>query len=250
MRVLKIQLEGVTASFRYPHFMWGKHPTFLMPPPATIYGHICSALGDWIEPEGILFAYVFTHNGIHEDLEHCITLQPSTGRFPREGEFLEMGGLRKNLEGNINPLKREFLFQPRLTLYINRPDWVEAFRHPHYPVLLGRSQDLATYTQVTTTELRPADHAYYEHTLLPWSWRTRTIKCITYNMPRYVDYRNGRRAFFRQYLALTERVEDLLEYEDKPISHWVETTSQERDGKRRGLVPLSFVGEEPTDWHL
>lgn len=52
MQVLKIVLEGVTTSFRYPHFMLGVQPSFPPPPPATIYGHVCSALGEWVAPEG------------------------------------------------------------------------------------------------------------------------------------------------------------------------------------------------------
>jgi len=45
MRVLKVVAEGPITSFRYPHFMQQIHPSFQMPPPATIYGHISSALG-------------------------------------------------------------------------------------------------------------------------------------------------------------------------------------------------------------
>ena len=60
MDVLKIVAEGVTTSFRYPHFTLGIQPTFDMPPPATIYGHICSAVGEWLDPDGLQFAYHFT----------------------------------------------------------------------------------------------------------------------------------------------------------------------------------------------
>lgn len=57
MQVLKVVVEGLTTSFRYPHFVQGVQPTFEMPPPATIYGHICSALGEWVDPKGVTFAY-------------------------------------------------------------------------------------------------------------------------------------------------------------------------------------------------
>ena len=33
MKVLKIVAEGLTTSFRYPHFMQQIHPSFQMPPP-------------------------------------------------------------------------------------------------------------------------------------------------------------------------------------------------------------------------
>ena len=44
LELVKVVAEGLITSFRYPHFMWQKQPTFEMPPPATIYGHICSAV--------------------------------------------------------------------------------------------------------------------------------------------------------------------------------------------------------------
>ena len=80
MRVLKIVAEGITTSFRYPHFMQQIHPSFQMPPPATIYGHICSALGEWFDPAGVRFAFHFTHAGEVRDMEHIIVLKPASGR--------------------------------------------------------------------------------------------------------------------------------------------------------------------------
>ncbi|MCX8024170.1 MAG: CRISPR-associated protein Cas5, partial [Thermanaerothrix sp.] len=82
MKVLKIIAEGITTSFRYPHFMQVIQPTFEMPPPATIYGHICSALGYWVEPEGIEFAYHFTYQTKFDDLEHIHVLKPGSGKIP------------------------------------------------------------------------------------------------------------------------------------------------------------------------
>jgi CRISPR-associated protein Cas5t len=94
MRVLKVVAEGVTTSFRYPHFMQKIHPTFPMPPPATIYGHICSALGEWFDPKGVSFAYHFTHAGEVWDTEHIIILSRATGK-------LQTTQLPKVLEGGV-----------------------------------------------------------------------------------------------------------------------------------------------------
>ena len=122
MKVLKIVAEGLTTSFRYPHFMLQIHPSFQMPPPATIYGHICSALGEWFDPNGVQFAYHFTHQGHVRDIEHIIVLAP-----PKSNHSKLPGTQIPNvLEGNVNPFERELLFQPRLTLYINRPEWEAA----------------------------------------------------------------------------------------------------------------------------
>ncbi|PMP81627.1 MAG: type I-B CRISPR-associated protein Cas5, partial [Chloroflexus aggregans] len=164
MYVLKIVLEGITTSFRYPHFMLGVQPSFPLPPPATIYGHVCSTLGEWFDPEGVMFAYHFTFAGEGQDLEHIHVLSVSSGKLP--------SGERKVLEGNVNPFKRNILLFPRLTLYLNRPDWLDYFRHPRYPVVLGRSQDLAVYTQIEVIELQQQEQVYFEHTLMPYTMAT------------------------------------------------------------------------------
>src|SRR6266516_5708962 len=121
MRVLKIVAEGLTTSFRRPHFMHGIQPTFHMPPPATIYGHICSALGELVSPEEVAFAYHFTARGGFSDIEHIIFVSESSGK-------LEGTSYPKVLQGGVQPFKRELLFQPRLTLYLTRPERINAFR--------------------------------------------------------------------------------------------------------------------------
>ncbi len=195
MQALRIVAEGVTTSFRYPHFMISVQPTYPMPPPATIYGHICSALGEWIDPATVRFAYHFTHEGEFSDLEHVHIVGASTGKL-KGTEY------PKVLEGRINPFQRQQLFRPRLTLYLDRPEWEEAFRRPRYTVVLGRSQDLMTYTDVRVVELQEAERAYVQHTLLPRSMSTQVMRGVTITMPRWVDVENGRNPFFDQYLTL------------------------------------------------
>lgn len=239
MRVLKVVAEGITTSFRYPHFMQQVHPSFQMPPPATIYGHIASALGEWFDPTGVRFAYHFTHKGEVRDKEHVILLAPATGKLPGTN-------LPKVLEGNVNPFDRHMFFQPRLTLYINRPEWADAFRSPRYAVALGRSQDLFTYTSVEVVELQQAERAYFEHTLLPYEMVLQVGRGITLLLPRYLDYEHNRRPSFDRYLVITDRVQ--LPREEGPSvasspHFWVDPTSQEMDSSHLGLAFLSFTGE-------
>lgn len=240
MRVLKIVAEGITTSFRYPHFILQVQPTFPMPPPATIYGHIASALGEWFDPEGVRFAYHFTYAARIRELEHTILLSPSSGK-------LKGTKIPKVLEGNVNPFQREILFQPRLVLYLNRPEWLPAFRSPRYAVVLGRSQDLFTYTSVEVVELVQADHAYFEHTLLPYSANRHTSRGYAVLMPRYVDNWNGRRPHFDRYFIVQERIHsrDFLWFGQKPEErYWIDPASPEIKGDQLGLQFLSFVGEE------
>jgi CRISPR-associated protein Cas5t len=242
MHVLKVVAEGLTTSFRYPHFMQQIHPSFPMPPPATIYGHICSALGGWFDPHDVKIAYHFTYEGQIRDVEHIIVLSPSGGYLP---------GTRipKVLQGNINPFERELLFQPRLTLYINRPEWEPAFRSPRYAVVLGRSQDLFTYTHVDVVELEQADHAYFEHTLASHEMALQTGQGVTVTMPRYLDYSRGRAPTFERYVVIQDRVhlprEGVYQFSHLAYGpYWVDPTTPEIKGAHLGLAFLSFTGDD------
>lgn len=256
MQVVRIEMEGLTTSFRYPHFMWGRHPTFEMPPPATIYGHICSAVGEWVDPAAVKFGYRFTHEGKGEDLEHVHAVAAGTGRPMRErGRIVFPDPV--NITGNINPLTREFLFHPRMTLYVSPAEYGEVFRSPRYQTILGRSQDIMTYKSVEIVNLERARRAYYEHTILPWEMQVRTRRGVTVLMPRYVDYSNGREPTFERYVLLQNRVvlrppeesqEDLpteersvIRYEGEAPEHWVDPYSPEHRDAKRGVWLHGFV---------
>jgi CRISPR-associated protein Cas5t len=240
MRVLKIVAEGLTTSFRYPHLMQQIHPTFEMPPPATIYGHIVSALGDWFDPTGVKFAYHFTVAGKVTDVEHIMVLSSSTGKLKGTGE-------PKVLEGNINPFEREMLFRPKLTLYLNQPEWEAAFRSPRYAVVLGRSQDLFTYTDVRVVDLPQQPQAYFEHTLLPYTATQRTLRGYAVLMPRYLDHTNHRQPNFAQYFVVKDRVHTgdaergFFWLGERPaLNFWVDPETPEHNSAQRGLAFHSF----------
>lgn len=247
MRVLKVIAEGITTSFRYPHFMYQIHPTYEMPPPATIYGHIASALGEWFDPGEVRFAYHFSYTAKVDDLEHIILLAPTHGKMPDSA-------YPKVLEGNVNPFQRTLLFQPRLILYLDRPEWIEAFRSPKYPVILGRSQDLFTYSAVSIVELQESDVAYLEHTLLPYHANRLTNRGYAVLMPRWIDYFHGRRPTFERYFVVHERIhcpDDLLLFEQAQAPRfWIDPQSPEVRGRHLGLVFHSFVGDGRTPHSL
>jgi len=232
VKLLRIEGEGLTTSFRYPFFMMGRHPTFPMPPPATIYGHICSALGELADPEGLEFGYWFSCAGKGTDLEHIHLLSDSGGSF-------ELDGVKypKRMEGAINPFQRDVLFQPKLVLYLNKPEWLNAFRNPRYPVVLGRSQDLFAYKDVSVIDA-PLEPSYLERTLLPFGFRgpSRGTSVV---MPRFIHYDRGREAEFEPYTVLVEQVamdEDLpVDPESKAVRAAGGTL------RRRGIVLHRFT---------
>jgi len=230
MRVLKIVAEGTTTSFRYPHFMQTVHPSFQLPPPTTIYGHICSTMGAWVDPAGLKFAYHFTHAGTTTDIEHIIVLTPGKGKLP---------GTKypKVLEGNVNPFNREMFFQPKLTLYLNRPEWLANFQSPRYAVTLGRSQDLFMYTQVEVVTLEKSSSVYFEHTLLPYQMALQLMQGITVTMPRFLDYTNNRSPKFDRYLVLNKPA-----FNKGTQQYWIDPTSEVKKGSHLGLIFQSFTG--------
>lgn len=243
MRVLKVIAEGITTSFRYPHFMQQIHPTFPMPPPATIYGHIASVLGEWFDPTGVEFAYRFTYAGEVTDIEHIMLMKRAVGK-------LKGTDIPKVQEGRINPFERRLLYRPQLTLYINQPQWKSAFRSPRYAVVLGRSQDLFTYTSVETLELQRATAVYFEHTLLPYSVTLRTMRGIAIMMPRFLDYTRRRYPTFARYYVLQERVysDEFLRFgEGDSPSFWVDPTTPTSKRAQLGLSFHTFVGDDLND---
>lgn len=244
MRVLKIEAEGVTTAFRYPFFMAGRHPTFEMPPPATIYGHICSAVGAPIDPASLRFAYWFTHSGSKAtDLEHFLSTEVTSARStftwsPRSSATVHT--VAKNIEATVQPVQHEFLCNPRLTLYLSNLDLAPAFRSPRYVVVLGRSQDLFAYTRVSELDLVAAPQAYVEATILPAADRSWLKSGVTLAMPRYIDYSHQRQATFGQYLMVQRRVAP--EAAPPTGTFWIDPESaSDHTGRQRAVIFHDFV---------
>ena len=191
-------------SFRYPHFHIGRQPSYPMPPPATIYGHICSAVGEWISRDALQFAYNFTSDGRGDDLELLHITSIGSRQIKRGWDH------PRNIEVQPDPRPRELLFRPKLTLYLNPADniyyWLQSFRSPAYPVLLGRSQDLAGYSTVEMIELVQSDYGYFQNTILPWSMRDRLPDGITFHMPKFINPANRTQVSWARYIVLEDKM--------------------------------------------
>ena len=255
MKVLKIRLESPACSFRYPHFHVGNQPTYRMPPPATIYGHICSAYGRWLDKSAIKFSYNFVFTDIGRDYEHVYQFSPGSGKILKRWGYVE------NLQGNLVPVWRDFLFNPRLDLYLYSDkllmELYEAFRSPVYPVVLGRSQDLAGYSQVRVIDLVQADSGYLEDTLLPWSFRLRTKLGNPVIMPQFIDPSDRTKVKWIPYIVLKhrlfmvnrseleqdEQVPNKIRVEDGDLPLWVDPETPESSGKKRIVWWQDFLSE-------
>jgi CRISPR-associated protein Cas5t len=259
MHAVRVVLEGTTTSFRFPHFLVGRQPTFPMPPPSTIYGHICSALGELVDPASLQFAYHFQYTGRADDVEAAHLLELGSGRMDRAL------GAPKNVEATLNPLRREVLLHPRLTLYVSSTETAgltldrlqAAFREPYYCVALGRSQDLAAYRSVDRVDLVQAPGAYFEGTLLPWEYRWRTGQGIPLLLPRHLDPNDRQVVHWASYVVLERRIFLAPPGEEgtlAPASRlrrlaadeqvWVDRDSPPVRGLHRAVVWHGFIGGE------
>ncbi|MYA70751.1 type I-B CRISPR-associated protein Cas5 [Candidatus Poribacteria bacterium] len=149
MKVLRVHITGWVSSFRNPLFIAGFQPTLPLPPLSAIYGMLTAAKGEWVTPHDAAIGFVFRSNGKAVDLE---TVYEFAGKL--------------DAKSNIN--RREFLVDPELYLYIPEMWLKEAFERPRYPLLLGRSSDLATVKSIEQIELESRSETTYQNTLLPF----------------------------------------------------------------------------------
>lgn len=187
MEVLRINISGWVASFRNPLFISGFQPTLSVPPISTVYGLISAAYGDYITPEEATIGFIFQSEAKSVDLE----------------TVYEFGG---KLDAKPNILKREFLFLPQL--YIYTPDmWLkEIFEKPHYPLLLGRSTELATVNSIEKIELKKVEKTVYKGTLLPFP--NEQLTGTLHALPTHFTQDQPRRpAGIRPFLAVTREHE-------------------------------------------
>ncbi len=255
-------LDGVTTSFRYPHFLAGRHPSLPVPPPSTIYGHICSAAGSLIRPDMLRFAYSFSYQGAGDDVEHLhIIDEIKVGKARKRANSAgDTGNESTNIVAQVGPVNREIMLFPHLELYVGSPDESlvedlhDAFQTPVFPVVLGRSQDLCSYRSVEIVGLTTAARAYYEATILPWAYRLRTTAGFLARMPCFIDPESRRDVMWNDYLVLPSRA--VLE-PGPPTSarvsagdgdqEWVDSNAPAVRGFSRAVVWHSFAPSPPND---
>ena len=261
MKVARVDIEAPVASFRYPHFLIGRQPTFDMPPPSTIYGLVGAALGRWPARGELRFGYHFVFSALATDLEHQHIVFPGRpDKMGREESALFTawkGRHGLNVGGTVQPVARDFLFGCRLTLYLDPVECGAAMLRPAFCLTLGRSQDLATVVKVDDVDLDEAEGAYLEHALLPFETaRPRTAVGSTVLMPSFVGPPPEREAEFARYVVLHERVFvgswdervtlrpgswQALRFEGDKRRWWVDSDSPEIAGVRRGVEWVSVV---------
>jgi len=135
MKVYRIHISSWTASFRYPNMISGFQPTLDAPPFSTINGLISAAKGDYFKPENEKIGFVFRADSKIVDIEKIYQMKNS------------LSGI------NSNVIEREFFSSPELFLYTDSQKISSYFEKPKFPLLLGRSNDLATVKDIKELEV-------------------------------------------------------------------------------------------------
>lgn len=146
MKTYRISISSWTSSFRYPNIISGFQPTLLVPPISTILGLLNACSGKYLRHKELLFGYYFEYGAKSVDLETIYQIE------------INKKGIPKN-QVKSNVIKREFLFDCKLTLYITDERYTNFLKHPVYQILLGRSNDLATIEKIEEVELHKVQNA-------------------------------------------------------------------------------------------
>jgi len=175
MKVARIYIRGWTASFRYPAFISGFQPTLPVPPLSTIYGLLSAAKGELIRPSDTKVGFVFQSQGRAVDLEAIYELHDTP------------------LRANTNVVKRELLYEPELFLYVGDIAFVDHFRPPCYPLLLGRSTELAMVVKSEPFELEERSNVRIGGSIFPFNADSR-VTGILQALPTHFTDEIPRRA--------------------------------------------------------
>lgn len=134
MRCVRVTIEALSAAFFPPGYNNDGCKSLPVPPPSAIQGLLSAATGQ--QEQNIWAGWTMKSYSAYQDYEKIVPARrkPTTEDF----EYYRSGYRLVR-----TPVKRTFLIEPRLTLYVEERI-ASALRCPFYTLRLGRSQDLAS----------------------------------------------------------------------------------------------------------
>ena len=178
MDAIRIDVRAYTASFRVPGMM-GYQISSPVPPPATIYGLLAAASGREVTPRETWIAYRFEYEARAQDLETLITYSEKGPEW-----------VQRLYAVKTQPVIRQFLFNPHLVLYLIPGLAAEALLRPRYPLLLGRSQDVAYVESYQAVSLEVVGQAQIAGVLVPFP--AQNVQSQLFSFPTYFEMANRR----------------------------------------------------------
>jgi CRISPR-associated protein Cas5t len=210
MELLRIHLKSWTASFRYSSIISGYQPTITVPPLSTLYGILSAAKGEIVPLYDTSMGFVFQSKGKALDIE----------------TIYEIEG---NLSANKNIMRREFLYDIDLYLYISSLEFKSYFESPVYPLVIGRSMDLANVQEIKTVNLE-----YKKYVKLGGSIFPMTVKGL-----------------YGPIMPLAKSFTDTIprKISDSQIYYIIDTDFSGKNlAKRPFVLEQEFLYDEELDW--
>jgi CRISPR-associated protein Cas5t len=155
----RVTIEALSAAFFAPGYNNEGCASLPVPPPSAIQGLVAAATGN-STINGFYAGWMMTFYSIYEDYEKIIPAR----RAPNAGDFEPY---RTGYRLNRTPVKRKYLIEPRLTLYLERA-LAEAISAPYHTLRLGRSQDLAWVSSSEEIVLEATDEGEVQGVVVPF----------------------------------------------------------------------------------
>lgn len=141
MKAYRIKITSWTSGFRYPNIISGFQPTLPVPPISTVLGILNACAGRYLIHDKISLGYYFEYGAKATDLETIYQIELDAKNMPKN-------------QVKSNVIRREFLFDTKLYLYLFDNNLADYFHSPYYSILLGRSSDLASIEEIKEVELQ------------------------------------------------------------------------------------------------
>lgn len=146
--VFKIEISTWTSSFRFPNIISGFQPTLEVPPLSTVLGLINAAAGKYLDFNRQEIGYYFEYGAKAIDIETLYQVDKISAVKPFP-----------SLKATSNVIKREFLMDCKLIIYTEDELLSTYLLNPVYPILLGRSSDLAQVRFLEKKSLASVENA-------------------------------------------------------------------------------------------
>jgi CRISPR-associated protein Cas5t len=148
METHKIEISTWTSSFRYPNYISGFQPTLDVPPLSTVLGLINASAGKYLDYANEKIGYYFEYEAKCVDVETIYQI----GK-------IASANLSPSLKATSNVIKREFLYDCKLLIYTPSEQIKKYLLNSVYPLLLGRSSDLAQVKYCGLFDLQSVSNA-------------------------------------------------------------------------------------------
>ncbi len=179
LEILKVRVEGLTASFRLPLAYSGVQTSLPVPTYSNILGFLSCCAGRNITPNETKIGFNFRAETKSIDLE----------RFIRWDYNADNPGNPKINTKGPGIRYREYLINPKLTLYLTNLELEECMKFPKGIITLGRSQDVACISEIKKVSVKPVKEGKIQGTLIPLEkQKEQLIQGMYVRLPEFLTY--------------------------------------------------------------